>query len=134
MAVSGFTVVVGAFAESSSSSGVNGDPGNDDSPFSATVDNNLAAQLTSRLFAFEAPTSVVLAGGQALLCLDLGSGEIFAGSCLAPSSSVGGIDNYSLPVPHDPSLVGFSFCSQAIQFGSPPFVLSNAQDLTVGGF
>ena len=100
--------------------------------FTATVDNNAAGQLVSRLVAFDAPTSFTLAGGQTLLCLDLGSGELFTGSSLAPTSSAAGVDSYGLAVPPNPSLAGFAFCSQAIQFGNPPFVLSNAQDLTVG--
>ena len=33
-----------------------------------------------------------------------------------------------------PGLVGLAFSSQAIQFGQPPFELSNAQDFTIGGF
>ena len=102
-------------------------------PFTALVDNGVAAQLHSRLVAFDAPTSVTLAGGQTLLCLDLGSGELFTGSNLAPTSSSGGVDSYMLAVPNDSSLAGLTFSSQALQFGNPPFVLSNAQDFTIGG-
>ena len=102
--------------------------------FAATVDNALAGQLTSLLFAFDTPVSLTLGGGQTLLCLDFGSGELFTGSNLAPTSSAGGVDSYLLPVPALPSLVGFVFSSQAIQFGTPPFELSNAQDFTIGGF
>jgi hypothetical protein len=103
------------------------------STFTAIVDNNLASQLTSLLFAFDSAASLPLAGGQTLLCLDLGSGELFTGANLAPTSSAGGADSYSLAVPNDPTLCGFAFASQAIQFGSPPFDLSNAQDFTIGG-
>ena len=102
--------------------------------FSATVDNNLAGQTTSLLFAFDAPISIQLAGGQTLLCLDLGSGELFTGASLFPTSSAGGVDSYVLAVPNVPQLEGFMACTQALQYGQPPFVLSNAQDLTVGAF
>ncbi len=102
--------------------------------FTATVDNNVAGQLGSLLFAFEAQVAVPLANGATLLCLDLGSGELFTGANLAPSSSAGGMDSYDVAVPDDPTLLGLAFSSQAIQFGSPPFVLSNAQDFTIGGF
>ena len=101
--------------------------------FSATVANGPSGQLTSLLFAFDSAVTLALAGGQTLLCLDLGSGELFTGANLAPSSSAGGVDTYGLAVPNDPTLCGFAFASQAIQFGSPPFDLSNAQDFTIGG-
>ncbi len=100
--------------------------------FVGTVDNALAGQATSRLFAFDTPFSLTLSGGQTLLCLDLGSGELLSGGGVAPTSSAGGVDTYSLPVPSVPALCGFALCSQAIQFGSPPFALSNARDLTLG--
>jgi hypothetical protein len=103
--------------------------------FTATVDNALAGQATSLLFAFDSYRGVILGGGQVLLCIDLhGNGELFTGANLAPSSSAAGVDSYSLAVPDAPSLIGFAFFSQAIQFGNPPFDLSNAQDLTIGGF
>ena len=105
------------------------------SVFTATVDNNLAAQSTSVLFAFNSPYSFTLSGGQTLLCLDWqGVGELFTGGGLYPSSSMGGIDGFSLFFPNDPAMIGISFASQAIQFGNPPFLLSNAQDLTIGSF
>lgn len=98
-----------------------------------TVDNNLAGQTTSALFAFDTSVSVVLAGGQTLLCLDTGgNGELFTGGGLTPSGAGGGIDTFSLAIPNNFSLCGLTASSQAIQFGVPPFVLSNAQDLTVG--
>ena len=103
--------------------------------FTATVDNTLAGQLTSVLFAFDTPFSFTLAGGQSLLCLDLGgSGEQFTGAGLQPSSSAGGVDSFSLPFADDTSTCGVVYHSQAIQFGNPPFVLSNAQDMTIGCF
>ena len=100
--------------------------------FVATVNNNLAGEVASRLFAFEAPLSLTLAGGQTLLCIDTGSGELLTGAGVAPTSSAGGVDTYSLPVPDVPATCGVAIYSQAIQFGTPPFTLSNAQDLTLG--
>ena len=74
-------------------------------------------------------------GGQTLLSLDFnGNGELFTGAGLAPTSSAGGVDSYAVPMANDPALAGLCYFSQAIQFGSPPFELSNAQDLTIGGF
>ena len=98
----------------------------------ATVDNNVAGQTTSLLFAFDTPTSLTLAGGQTLLSIDSGSGEMLTGAGLPPSSSAGGIDTYSSAVPNNPAFCGLAAYAQAIQFGNPPFVLSNSQDLIVG--
>ena len=170
VAASGCTFVVGAPLEDSGSAGVNGDQSNNSiqdsgaaylfelgssvlfrnagtnpasyaadplvlgSTFTASVDNGAAAQLTSLVFAFGVPFSLPLPGGQTLLCLDDGSGELFSGAGLSPSSSVGGVDSYSLPVPANPAFCGLTLHSQAIQFGNPPFALSNAQDLRIGSF
>ena len=37
-------------------------------------------------------------------------------------------------MPTDPSTCGVVYYSQTLQFGNPPFVLSNAQDLAIGSF
>ena len=84
------------------------------------------------MFAFDSSFNLPWPAGQTLLALDFGSGELFTGAASSPSSSVGGVDSYSLPIPPDPALCGFELFTQAIQFGSPPFALSNAQDLRVG--
>lgn len=105
-----------------------------DSVWTATVDNGLAGQVASLLLGFDTPLSLTLGSGQVLLCLDLGgSGEQFTGAGLAPSGSAGGVDSFTLGIPNDPSLCGREVFSQAIQFGSPPFALSNALDFVVGG-
>lgn len=99
----------------------------------ATVDVAAAGQAASLLFAFDTAFELTLAGGQVLLCLDLGgSGELLTGSGLLPVAS-GAVDSYQGAVPLDLSLCGYALCTQAILFGSPPYELSNAQDLTVGG-
>ena len=172
VAASGTRVVVGATAEDSNATGVNGVQRNEGaqeagaayvfdacllasvafrnsesnpasyvaSPlvlgaiFSATVDNGSALQLTSLLFAFDSAFSLTLGGGQTLLCLDLGSGELWTGGGLAPASTLANVDSYSLMVPGNLAFCGLTVYSQAIQFGNPPFVFSNAQDLTIGSF
>ncbi len=97
--------------------------------FTATVDNELAGQTGSLLFAYDGATSYPLPGGQTLLCLDQGGGELFTGSNLFPSWSVGGVDGYALAIPNQAQLDGALVHTQALQYGRPPFVLSNAQDL-----
>lgn len=101
------------------------------STFLATVDNNVAGQVTSVLFAFDTAFTLVLSGGQTLLAFDTGNGELFSGGGLAPASTLGGVDSYLLNVPNNLLLCGLTLHSQAIQFGSPPYELSNAQDLYV---
>jgi hypothetical protein len=44
------------------------------------------------------------------------------------------VDRYALRLPNGPATCGLVVHSQAIQFGNGPFVLSNAQDVTIGGF
>ena len=102
--------------------------------FAASVDNTLSGQGASLLFAFDSAGAIALPGGQTLLCVDSGSGELFSGGGLAPTTSIGGVDQYALGIPPLRSLAGVTFCSQAVQFGTPPFTLSNAVDHTVGGF
>ena len=102
------------------------------SGFTANVDNNVAGQFQSMLFGFETKAAIPLTGGQVLLCMDSGSGELFSGVGLSPTSSAGGVDQYTLAVPGNTALCGNVIYTQAIQFGAPPFVLSNAQDLTLG--
>ena len=101
-------------------------------PWSASVDNAGAGQLFSALFAFDSSFSLTLSGGQTLLAIDLGSGEMFTGGGLMPSSSAAGVDSYNLSVPNDTSLCGLEIFTQAVQFGNAPFVLSNAQDFYIG--
>ena len=92
------------------------------------------------LFAFDTAVNLVLGGGQVLLCLDVGGhGELLSsrGGLLAiPTGGiVGGCKELAAvaPVPPNLSLCGFSFTAQAVMFGPPPFALSNACDLVVGG-
>ena len=100
--------------------------------FEATVDNALAGQATSLLFSFETAVTLTLGGGQVLLCLDAGEGELFTGTGLMPSASVAGLDTYFFPIPGNSALCGRVLHAQALQFGLPPFTLSNALDLTLG--
>ena len=104
--------------------------------FHATVDNAVAGQFTSAIFAFDSPVTVPLAMGQTVLCLDLnGTGELFTGGGLRPSTTgFFGTDTYSFPLANLPSMCGTVLYSQALHFGFPPFELSNAQDFTVGNY
>lgn len=95
------------------------------------VDSAAAGGKTSLLFAFDAPASVMLGGGQTLLALDAGSGELFTGAGLTPGG-IGPLDDYALFVPNDTALCGLRLHSQALVLGAVPFVLTNAQDLVLG--
>lgn len=100
--------------------------------FEATVDAATAGQVASVLFALDSPFSFTLGGGQVVLTIDGGSGELFTGAGLTPSSSAAGVDSYSLGLPMSAIYCGVELYSQAIVFGSPPFELSNSQDLSAG--
>lgn len=93
------------------------------------VDLTTTGHSSALLFGFSSPFSLTLGGGQTLLCLDLtGSGEL-----LAQTFQPGPTALFSLAIPNLPSLCGFEFSMQAIQFGAVvPFALSNAVDVTVG--
>lgn len=95
----------------------------------ATVDlGGTTGHLSAAVFGFESPTSLVLPGGQTLLCFDSGGGEL-----LELNPSFGPIASFTLSVPNDPSLSGRRYYTQALHFGgSSPFALSNAQDLLFG--
>jgi len=89
------------------------------------------------LFAFDTPITLPLGGGQVLLCVDAGNGELLSGGGLAalPTGGiVGGCPELAVSVsmPKNLALCGFACTVQAVLFGPPPFALSNACDLTVG--
>lgn len=101
--------------------------------FTATVDRSQSNKAASLLFGYDTAVSITLTGGQQLLCFDgSGSGEIFTGANIAPQSTIGSVDHYTVAVPPIASLAGFEFCSQAVEFLPAPFVLSNAYDHTIG--
>ena len=90
------------------------------------------------LFAFDTQLTLPLSGGQVLLCIDGGSGELLTGGGLAAlptGASVGGCPELaaSVSVSKNLTLCGLAFTVQAVLLGPPPFALSNACDLTVGG-
>lgn len=86
------------------------------------------------LFAFDTPVVVVLGGGQVLLCLDFGSGELFSGAGLGPVA--GPVAIFPVPIPNNGTLCGMRLCAQAVHLGGGvfPYALSNAQDMQVGSF
>jgi hypothetical protein len=95
------------------------------STFTATVDLAATGHTMAVLVARTSPTDVTLGGGQHLLC---------TGTKLYQASMGGPLASFSIPVPLDTSLCGFSLCLQAAHLGGvAPFALSNAVDLVVGG-
>lgn len=102
--------------------------------YTATVNNALAGELLSLLIALDSAFGPFpLGSGQTLLCLDLGgSGELWSGSGIGGIPVGGGLDGYAISIPNNVDLCGFFLCSFALQFGTPPFTLSNSQDLVVG--
>lgn len=99
--------------------------------FESTVDVSLTGHSSAFLFAFDTPITVVLAGGQSLLCIDGGGGELLTGAGVGPNA--GPLAVFSLAVPNDPCLAGFYLCVQAMHaLGVAPYALSNAQECVVG--
>lgn len=101
------------------------------SSFAVQVDSVAAGGSTSLLFAFDTPASLTLGGGQTLLAVDGGSGELFTGVGLTPDFR-GALDRYLVFVPNSGALCGVRLHTQAVVLGTGPFVLSNAQDLVLG--
>jgi len=94
-----------------------------------------AGHIAAFAFAFDSPFSILLGGGQRLLCLDLGgNGELLTGGGLGLTATGPSAWANTLPVPINLNLCGFSFCIQSIfAFGVVPFSLSSACDMTLGG-
>ena len=96
----------------------------------ATVDLQTTGHSSAVLFAFEAAGSVPLGGGQTLLALNLGSGEILTGMGVA---APGPLATFSQPIPSVVLLLSVPLTLQAMHVsGVTPFALSNAYDLTIG--
>ena len=93
------------------------------------VDLTTTGHSSALLFGFDTPIAITLAGGQALLCLDLGGNGELLGKSIQPGPTA----LYGLSIPNQPGLCGFTFSMQAIHLGGVvPFALSNAIDVTVG--
>jgi hypothetical protein len=99
--------------------------------WTATCDLSTTGHALAIFFAFDSPILFTFPNGQTLLCFDLlGSGELLGTPIVA-----GPFASLSLPVPNDLTLCGLNVYSQVVHFGAvAPFALSNAQDLTLGGF
>jgi hypothetical protein len=99
------------------------------STWTATVDLSTTGHTMASLFAFDGATDIPLRHGQRLLCANLsGSGRLFL------AMQGGPLATFSIPVPLDLTLCGYTLCVQAAHFGGPPvFALSNALDLVLGG-
>ena len=96
--------------------------------YSITADLTTTGHQFAQPFGFDTPTTIVLSGGQRLLSIDGGSGNI-----LPLPFDNGPIASWSGTVPNFGFLCGFSFSAQVIHFGGVvPFALSNAQDIVIG--
>ena len=94
----------------------------------AQVDTTVSGHNLAVIFGFDTAIQVPLGGGQVLLALDAGSGEL-----LGQSTQAGPLASFAIPVPLDASFVGSALSTQAILFGgTTPFALSNALDLVIG--
>jgi len=96
--------------------------------FIAEVDLTTSGHDLAVLYAFDGAVDVTWRNGQRILIGDLyGHGMLFRGIQLGPLAS------FSLALPVDPLLCGFSCSLQAVHTGTiVPFVLSNALDLVLG--
>jgi len=94
--------------------------------WTATVDVAMTHHSHAQILGFTAGSAPTpLPGGQVLLVTGT---QIMK---LAPQP--GPLATWSMPVPNDPALCGFTLYTQAIHlFGAVPFALTNAQDLTGG--
>lgn len=96
--------------------------------WTAAVDTAPSGHALALVFGFDTPTQLTLGGGQVLLALDGGSGELLAQSVRSGPDAA-----FAIPVPLVGGFVGASLSTQAILFGGvTPFALSNAQDLLIG--
>lgn len=97
----------------------------------ASVNVSQSGHSLALVFGFDTPFSLTLSGGQVLLVLDAGSGEM-----LGLTSMGGPLANFSVAVPFDLALVGRYVGTQAIAYGSgvgvTTFALTNAVDCTIG--
>jgi hypothetical protein len=86
-------------------------------------------------FAFDTPVSIPLAGGQRLLCADLGgNGELLTGGGLSLPQIGPATWSIDWQLPTDLDMCGFAYSVQVLfAFGVTPFALSSACDLTLGG-
>jgi len=94
------------------------------STWTASVDLSLTGHTSAQVLGYDSPAQVTLGRGQVLL---VGGTKVFSLPLrTAPAT-------WSVPIPVDPAIVGFTLNTQAAHvFGVTPFALSNAQDLTIG--
>ncbi len=93
-------------------------------PWEYEVDLALTGHATTLVVGRPHAASIGLANGQTIL---IDGPKLFQSAPLSAPLAQG-----SLLVPLDTALVGLRFSSQAVHFGGPPFVLSNALDHRIG--
>ena len=99
--------------------------------FDATVSLISTGHPLAAIVGFASPLTLPLPGGQVLLVNALDPG----GELLALRPAMGPVATFSLPLPPDPSLQGFTAYTQGIHLGGGlPFVLTYAQDVAAGAF
>lgn len=97
-------------------------------PWHASVDVGSTGHTFGLVFGFDSSGVVPLGGGQTLLAVDGGSGEL-----LALSAMPGPVAAYQVPVPPTLASIGVTLHTQAIHFGgATPFRLSNRLSLLIG--
>ena len=96
--------------------------------FQADIDVGSTGHSLGGLVGFGSPFTFTLGGGQTLLVDVTDPG----GELLGLVSLPGPIVSYTIDVPSDCALYGFTLSTQAVHVVGAPFLLSNAQDMVVG--
>ncbi|MFT5289926.1 MAG: hypothetical protein ACI8QS_002887 [Planctomycetota bacterium] len=96
--------------------------------FQAMIDVGSTGHSFGQLIGFGGPLTFTLGTGQTLLIDITDPG----GELLGLPASAGPIAGYTIAVPVNCALLGFSLSTQAVHIGGAPFLLSNAQDLVIG--
>ena len=101
------------------------------SNYGATVDVGSTSNALAFLVGYASPFTFTFGGRTLLVNIADPGGELLGGPSAAGDGS--GIATFSLPVPNDGTLCGLEVFTQALHFGGgSPYVLGNAQDLTLG--
>lgn len=97
--------------------------------FTASVDMTATGHGFALLVGFGSPLNLPVGNGRVLLVNIADPG----GELLGLSTVAGPVASFQLLLPSEPSFCGLTVSTQALHFGGPPYVLSNALDLTLTG-